>query len=438
MSGFSNIKNYANGYLVGLNMEEIVGRIPEDTDLIGISVPFSQIAPIAHDLIDQIKRRFPNTMVVMGGVYPSTQPRLALTSRADFIVVGEGESAMKEIVDEKNPRDIMGVYSCDSLEKEWFPPAKLVEDLDKLSFPDYSIPSMDRYFNLSPRREKGRIASLVTSRGCPFDCEFCSIHPIYGHKYRYRSAVNVLEEIKFLVDRYGIRTLEIEDDNFTLRKSRTVEILEGIIRLNEQGAHLNWRTPNGVKIDTLDHEIIKLIKKSNCSEIVLALEHGDPEMLQIMNKQLDLDKAFHVIEQLVKHQIPKLSFFVIVGYPGETQDRFIKGLSYLKKVRDLGGNTWICVNITQPYPGTKLLERCLREGYIKDQNFDNFLVRRNLMSTSHTVWIITPDFDAPEVIRRKNLLENCFDHTPKWRKGVRKFLPRQAIKLIRSIRSSSS
>lgn len=208
--------------------------------------------------------------------------------------------------------------------------------------------------------------------------------------------------------------------------------------MNEEGAGLNWRTPNGVRIDTLNQEIIELIVKSNCTEIVLALEHGDPEMLQIMNKQLDLDKAFSVIEQLIRYRIPKIGLFVIVGYPEETSERFLKGLNYLRKVRGLGGNTWISVNIAQPYPGTKLLARCRREGYITDQHFDNFLVRKDLMSTTHTVWITTPDFDTQEVLRRKDLLETCFDHTAKWRTVVKKLLPSQAVTVVRSIRSSLS
>ena len=438
MEGFYNVRPYANGYIVGLDFEDLIARIPAETDLIGVSAPFSQLAPVVHDIVGLAKTRFPDALVAMGGVYPSTQPQLALTSEADFIVVGEGESVLLEIAGGKNPKEIDGVYTHDSIHNEWFPPTRLIDDLDSLPFPDYSIPSMERYFKISPRKEKGRTACLFTSRGCPFDCEFCSIHPVYGKKYRFRSAGNVLEEIRYLVKQYGIRSLEIEDDNFTLKKSRTVDILEGLIHMNEKGAGLNWRTPNGVRIDTLNQEIIELIVRSNCTEIVLALEHGDPEMLRIMNKQLDLDKAFHVIEQLIRYRIPKIGLFVIVGYPGENQERFTRGLSYLQRIRSLGDNIYICANIAQPYPGTKLLARCRREGYITDQHFDNFLVRKDLMSTTHTVWITTPDFDTQEVLHRKDLLERCFDHTAKWRRVVKKLLPSQAVNVVRSIRSSLS
>ena len=204
-----------------------------------------------------------------------------------------------------------------------------------------------------------------------------------------------------------------------------------MIRLNEQGANLQWRTPNGVRIDTLDEEVVKLIKRSNCTEIVLALEHGDREMLEIMNKKLDLNKAFRTIRSLVKHGIKKITLFVIVGYPGETQKRFLNGLNYLEEIRKLKGNISLCANIAQPYPGTKLLERCRTEGYITDKNFDNFLIRKDMFSTGQAVLVTTPDFDSEEVFRRKKILMNCFGTN--WKSFVRKFVPVWIINLSRKI-----
>ena len=90
MLGFANVKPYANGYIVGLELDDIIYRIPQDTELIGVSAPFSQLAPIVHEVVAKAKNSFPEAVIIMGGVYPSTQPGLALTSEADFIVVGEG------------------------------------------------------------------------------------------------------------------------------------------------------------------------------------------------------------------------------------------------------------------------------------------------------------------------------------------------------------
>ena len=435
MLGFSNVRRYANGYVVGSTVEEIIKQLPSDVDLIGVSVPFSQLAPIAHEIVDRAKSRFSEALVVMGGVYPSTQPELAFTSKADLIVVGEGECALSELATGRKPMEVTGVYSPASGKTGSFLPARFIEDLDSLCFPDYSIPLMDRYFDISPRMVRGRTAALITSRGCPFDCEFCSVHPVCGRRWRARSAENVIDEIKYLVRHHSINSFEIEDDNFTMRRDRTVQILEGIIRLNENRGNLSWRTPNGVRVDALDEEVIRLMKRSNCMELVLALEHGDPELLGIMNKKLDLEKARQVIELCAKSGIPRVTLFVIVGYPGETPERFKNSLSYLKSIRKLGRNLNVCVNYAQPYPGTRLLARCRAEGYVDDPDIDNFLVRRDLMSTAHVVSITTPDFDGKEVRRRKDKIINIFLPRLIWGIRLERVLPKLAMNILKKLAS---
>lgn len=407
MLGFNNIKKYANGILAGLNIEEIVDLIPSDTDLIGVSAPFSLLAPVVHSIIDEIKNKYPAIPVLMGGIYPSTQPKLALSSKADYILMGEGELAFKEFVNSQMKSSIKGIYTSD-YKGDVFVNADQIQNLDTMPLPDYSIPHMDEYFNISPRMTRGRTASIVTSRGCPFDCEFCSVHPVYGRKWRPKSAEKVLSEIDYLVKNHSIELLEIEDDNFTLKKDRTIEILQGIIKINQEGANLSWRTPNGVRIDTLDEEMIRIIKKSNCKNITIALEHGDQEMLTYMNKGLDLNKAYEVIQLLIKYEIPEIVVFIIVGYPGETEARFLNAMKYFQKIKSLGGNLSVIVNMAQPYPGTKFLTKCRLEGYIKEENFDNFLIRKDFTSSKDYVAVTTPDFDEKEVLKRKALIEEVF------------------------------
>lgn len=430
--GFKNVRKYANGYIAGLELPQIVDRIPEDTDFIGVSVAFSQISPIAHDTIELIKERYPDKVVVMGGVYPSTQTELALTSKADYIVKGEGEIALTELVEGKDPAAIKGVYACGKDLEGPFESAEVTIDLDTLPFPDYDIPEIDSYFNISPRMIRGRTASIVTSRGCPFKCEFCSIHPVCGYKWRYRSAENVIAEMHYLIEKHGINSFEFEDDNLTMNRKRVVKIFEEIIRLNEQGKNISWRTPNGVRIDTLDDELIQMMARANCKELVLALENGDAEMLEIMNKKLSLDKAYSVIKSCVEHDFSRVILFIIVGYPGETRERFESSLSFLKKVKDLGGNVEILANLAQPYPGTGLLARCWDNGYITDKNIVNFLIRRDIMTTRR-VSIITPDFDAREVRKRSDEIYKLSGTL--WKRRLKQILPSNIVSMVRSMRA---
>ena len=400
LTGFDNVKPYASGIIVGEEPEDTAARIAPNTELVGLSVPFSQLAPIAHGLADAVKARLPDATLVMGGVYPSTQPQLALTSCADAIVVGEGEQAMGALAAGEAVDEVPGVYTAPPSDSESYE-GTVVEDLDALPRPDDDIPDMERYFRLSPRMARSRpTASIVTSRGCPFDCEFCSVHPVCGRRWRALSASRVAGDIAYWAGAHDVRAFEIEDDNFTLDAARAAEILRGIVHLNEQGKEVSWSAPNGVRIDTLHDELIGLIARSHCTRLVVALEHGDPDMLRDMNKKLDLGQAYEAIASLVRAGVRRIVVFIIVGYPGETRERFENSLAFLRRLRDLSKRIAPCINVAQPYPGTRLLERCRAEGIITDPHFGNFLERPQLLSTSATVPITTSDFDAAEILRR--------------------------------------
>ena len=326
------------------------------------------------------------------------------------LVLGEGELPTTELLcylQEGGTGDLpMGIVSKDGDYCNEFS-LRFVEDLDILPPPARELVAFYDYARWSQRdMVDTRTASIVTSRGCPFDCEFCSVHPICGYRWRPHSVEYVLEEIDHLIKRYAVTNIEIEDDNFTLDRLRAVRILQWIEGKNLRGTEISWTAPNGLRIDTLDETLISLMHRSNCRYIYIALEHGDEAILQAMNKRLDLAKPLEIARLIHKYKIPCF-VFAMYGYPGENSERFRNAVSYYAEMKRLAPEIEFSFFVPEPYPGTALLDKVIQNGYLPG---DLFTTPEKMAEffLENEVWIETPDFDEREVRRRGRILMESF------------------------------
>jgi len=402
--GYENIIEYEDYYKVGLNNECITKRIEKDVDVIGLSIPFSHFAKLAHNLIDDIKKSFPNVPLVIGGVYPSTQPELAIKSKADFLVMGEGEEPMLNILNNLQKKTTNLYDSIITTEADLInAKSHYTKDISILPMPARHLIPFNDYTKSSQRSTKDLItASITTSRGCPYDCGFCSIHKVFGYKWRPFTAEYVLNEINYLIDTYNINNIEIEDDNFTNDPIRAEKILKGIIEINNTKKKITWQAQNGLRIDTIDEKLVKLFKLSKGRKLNLAIEHGNKEVLELINKKLDLNKVIEVAKLYSKYQI-EAYVFIIFGYPGETKKRFKDALKFYKKIRNIAPHLIFCLFIVQPYPNTKLFYECVKNKYLPADLF-NDINNFKRFSPDNEVWIETEDFNKKEVLRRRKIL----------------------------------
>jgi radical SAM superfamily enzyme YgiQ (UPF0313 family) len=269
----------------------------------------------------------------------------------DFGVRGEGEETLPEIIRGETPNKIKGIVYRDpsegvvATEKRAF-----VRDLDKLPFPDYS--GFDSLAN-------GRIATypLITSRGCPFPCKYCSVGRVMGMPWRERSPKNVIEELLQAKEKYRISHFDVLDDNFTLGVKRAKDICQ---LLMDENVQLSWGCPNGVRADRLDDELLGLMKRSGCESISIGIESCNPTVFESINKSEKLDTIFNSIK-LAKEKGIRVNGFLIVGLPDSTYDLDKDSLSRAQKLNLDGAQFSMFV----PYPGTAFWETMTKNPEVK-------------------------------------------------------------------------
>lgn len=356
----------------GLTYEQIMHRIRAfKPDVVGLSCIFSNQWPAVRELSRRIKAEMPEIPILCGGAHPTFLSELCMKDApVDFILRGESEESLVDLLgrlrDGRPVDEVDGLVWREDGAIRQNPKTGFIQDLDKLPFPAHDLLDPERYFKLAlPMAysfKSPRNIPIVTSRGCPCTCTFCSSTQLWGRRYRVRSAENVLKEMDWLVERFGVKELKIQDDNLTVNRERAKKIFAGMI---ERPWHLNWNTPNGIAIWTLDNELLGLMKRSGCYEIILAIESGSQEILtNLIRKPLKLDKVREV-NRLARANGITCGAYFIIGFPGETKEQIMRTVNFARELKLVG---W-AIFIYNPLPGSELFKESLRRGFITEESF---------------------------------------------------------------------
>lgn len=298
-------------------------------------------------------RELDNSIIVgAGGPIASYSPREIVTKIGlDFAISGEGESPMKSLAQNLRNgqvyyKDVPGITARQPEGGCYTGPQnRRIDKLDELPFPDYDLVGGPKAYSANSRYSPA--AALFTSRGCPFQCTFCSKH-VFGSKVALRSAENVISEIFSLKNKYGVRQIDIIDDNFTVNREYFEEVLDLIIK-NELNIFFDLKT--GVRIESLDEAVLDKMKKAGFYKMAFGIESADTKVLDLCKKQLDLDKLKRIAKYARKIGFRTSGFFII-GLPGETRESVKMSVLLAKEIGLDVAN--FCM--ATPYPGTALYD----------------------------------------------------------------------------------
>jgi anaerobic magnesium-protoporphyrin IX monomethyl ester cyclase len=359
-------------------------------DLVGMTVYITNMKRCSA-VAEIVKKVNPKTTVVLGGPQVSIFPEEGLVSpNVDLIVLSEGEIIIRNVInalgDEEALKKVKGIWFRTSSgeiirnEKEG-----LVDNLDIFPAPALDLFDMEKYFPSVMIRGK-KIAHLLTTRGCPFECSFCETKLTFGRSFRYHSRKRVLDELEDLINS-GFTSFQFYDDIFTANRKIVIELCNGII---EKKWEIEWMCYT--RTDCIDPDLLSVMKKAGCYLISFGTESGDDSLLKGISKGLSVKDNVDGI-RMAKEAGMQIFLTNMLGLPGETREQSKKTI----QVAIDSGAEYAIFGITEPYPGTELWVDAQKFGYFDDSGKH----QNNLLSENSAVWV-------PHGRTRKELEQTSF------------------------------
>lgn len=341
-------------------------------DVIGFQL-FSYDLYVVARLLGIVRDIQPQAVTVAGGPHPSGDPLgvLDFLDCLDYAFAGEAEIGfarwLQMLEEHSDPVSVPGLIYRDNSNEVQVNPVQTVEDLDTLPLPAWELLKPEEY----PEAPHGAFtrkfptAPIILTRGCPCLCTFCSGGAITGRRVRRRSVANVMTELAVLFAR-GVREIHIEDENFTLNKEYVLEFCDALIK---SGLELSWSLPSGIRIDTLDAEMLTRMESAGCYSLALGIEFGTDRMMQLTKKGLTIAEIRRKIELFRRSRIKTTGFFLF-GIPGETYEEMKKTLEFaLELPLDRAQ-----FNNFMPLPGSSLWEELGKSGRLDSVEWDRMFV----------------------------------------------------------------
>lgn len=330
----------------------------------------------AKKMAKTVKEYYPEITLIIGGIHGSAMPEETLTmSDFNIVVRGEGEITILELIEKLLSKDydlstIQGIsYKTSSGEIIHNQERSLIADLDTLPAPDKALTDLYRYY------QKG---AILTGRGCPNQCIFCSCGAFCGNKYRPRSVQHILGEIKDTINRFGIDQFEIHDDTFTISKSRVASFCKEVAK---EDLEITWGCQS--RVTTIDEELAKVMFDAGCRSIQFGVESGNQAVLNSIKKGITLNQVEKAVMGAHKAGIPNTICTFMIGHPEDTRDTIQDTVDFALRLHDLGV-TITPFTVLTPLPGTDVYHHAEKYGIkIFDDDWERYTFSRVNMETRH-------------------------------------------------------
>lgn len=324
----------------------------------------------ANEIVAKIKKRLPDVKFVMGGPNVTSFPEKSLKySEFDYAVYGEGEITVVELaraiekdVGVKDLKKIRGIIFRDGVKIVVNETRPLIEDLDSISFPAWHLLPLGEYFDIFTRH--ARFATMVTSRGCPFDCAYCDRLNRMGKTWRSRSAENIVDEMEFLVNTYGIREFMFFDDNFIIDAKRVYALCDEIL---SRGLDVLWEVR--ARVDMVDEPLLKRMREAGCYRIRYGMEVGDDQVLKTLKKDITVEQIRHA-SKITKEAGIEIFAYFMMGSPGESRQTLQKTLDLAIEIDP----DFVAFSKTILIIGSELFDWGVREKQISPDYWEKFLL----------------------------------------------------------------
>jgi anaerobic magnesium-protoporphyrin IX monomethyl ester cyclase len=390
--------DFTDGYSIGLSMEEIVDAIDPGADIIGMSCMFSSSWPYDHRLIKKIKLRFPHASIVVGGEHATACAEYILSKcpEVDICVKGEGESVFLELVKAlRGGGDLSivpGLVYRDNGSVEHSPPPVRIQNVDLIPLPAWDLVPLENYFQrgLGHGVMSARNMPLMATRGCPYQCTFCSSPKMWTTQWMARDMSAVIDEMEFYIAKYSAENFDLYDLTAIIRKDWIVEFANEILR---RGLNITYQLPSGTRTEAIDAEVVDLLYRSGCRQMNYAPESGSPDTLKRIKKKVKLPRLQESLRSAYRRG---LSVMVnIIFFPDDSRRDVLLTFKFMLKCSWLGLHDITFVPFV-PYPGTELYDKLVKEGGLppmSEEYFVSLLTHSDLSS----IQSYNPRFTARQV-----------------------------------------